>query len=1385
MEGLNNLNLRETPKEFNYPEMKGLNDLSLKERTPLNIDGQSYYQYDGDTIRNITTGQSYRFPRFDAAEVSRIDKDGIFHAGSFVGPLHTEAINRVLREEQFGKLVPAKGQEDKTSYDRMIMDLENPRGERLSDYVHKNRIFENTRFITKEQEDLRGIGEFAELLRGKGSALSSGDRARELIASFDYIPGNLKKEVQGTFDEAYYGSSLDVNNLRSELNELKASFDKTEDPVEKERIRNDIRGVRDALTLAVNTTPTANIFGVPEGRVGSIGKPGWWGESINAGEKSFHQLSNTMGGFSAWLGDSLNSEALEDWGNDWALETNQDFAKAGYTTDFWSVRNPWDALRFISSSIIQYAPQMGAIWTSSAAGGAIGSVVPGVGTGVGMLVGGIGAGFVLAVSQIYQRQPEGEKDPMMAAVIATPIALAELIGVKGLAGINILTKQGKQEAVELLSLPVAQGGKNLSKEEAERQIKEGVKKILGESADFLKDTAAKQLLARKTFKDLVLMSGKAGTREMLTESVQQYIEEVGLTATTSLDLDMEQLVYDMIEAGAVGGVVGAGFNVPFSISEIDKHNDLVWELAPEDPATRKKVSLWEEAHQENNKKKKLSQVEVLDKYRNLTPKENLSQMAGKAKKGNYFNDFFRTVGGAGGFPLKRFFQAFRGGIDQDYDTAGGDINFTMQEIGATVLNHLKLQGLFTGASLATDQRSLDSIWNAMVPSRADMSTRIGIKEKELYFYLNKTENELFQLGLPEKTIQGIQGIKQKLAILGQRIQEEVKRRNEGFLTNRIDLNYNLESNHNDYMSIFSNGEIFKYPKALDYKKVGQGFADLLAQEKGPFGMTGALSQENIEEIVEQIRNRALSLENRAKLDDIGVFNNPKYIKYMSQRPYEDITSFIRMLSTDVVMQERFGKENDVIASMLETAHKKGEISKQEMYNKAALLSNFIDMNKGKYKPIKNKVWRRLQDTALFASTLTYMDFNFIANMGEMVNGTIGLTPRQMWGYMGTVGRTFAKQFALDLRRGVALTGAVTDKTKRELAKDDIAFQRGIIAGTVPPRGTISYLESTNTSTPAYQDALNLLWIVNQVESQTNSIRMARGGYAWTNLLPMVMTVAAEEGGVITRKSRHARDNLNYYGLDPDRLVYLFNKAGGRLDEEPLAYGDAYTEPSVGYDSLSTEEQQELREYYRVGLIRYSDEMTVRPESASGPKLLENQQWGLFTQFTRFIAHFTANVIPRVWDGYILSGKPRMKRSVFNTIMAAYLMAFVSQMCKDMIVYGEKAPWLDDEEEDPDWLNTSYSRAASYTGWLGTPYMILEYIDDYNKQARRLGPYENIIASLTRPSPALNTVYRDAKNEAERTLGEIVARRIPFGGDIKPVRESTAEALDALLKKIGN
>jgi len=416
-------------------------------------------------------------------------------------------------------------------------------------------------------------------------------------------------------------------------------------------------------------------------------------------------------------------------------------------------------------------------------------------------------------------------------------------------------------------------------------------------------------------------------------------------------------------------------------------------------------------------------------------------------------------------------------------------------------------------------------------------------------------------------------------------------------------------------------------------------------------------------------------------------------------------------------------------------------------------------------------------------------------MAEIGTGLIGLSPRQMWRSVSTSARMFSRATLAEMKSiGSKIPGTkITPKSRIDLVKSDDDFTRVAMTGVVTGSDAAT-LESTNTSTGAYKKATKLLYIVNQVEKQTASFRGGRGALAWDKIIDHILHVNNDFIlGNVTQQGRYSRDMLNSYGLDVDFLVDYFNKLDNKSEQSLRSVEDRVrrlygkekeilqryrTTPLSQFETMAKNEESDaaevkLLQQYRIGVTNFTDELSVRPKKGDAPKLIEDPRFYLFTQYKRFAATFTANIMPTVWQNYIRRGPPGMTFATFSVIMGTYWLAMVSQLLKDLMVYGEKSPWLD-EGEDPDWIDTEEFRAASYTGWLGTPGMAIEAIDRFNEKSMYTPILTNLGEAIVNQSPSLNAIYTNVK-KGDENLQERVAKYTPFIGSIKPAREALANA----------
>jgi hypothetical protein len=1383
------------PKETEEaPPVLSIDNISFNDLPTVELDGQTVEQYDGDTFK--LGEDSLRVPGYDAGEVSRLEPDGTLRVGSRTGEVQTSQINQLMDELNFN----TTGPKEKDPYGRDLGEIVNPAGVRLSDYLHAERIVPGSKWADAMNVANRSAGEYIDFVNGKGNNLTPGDKARAMV---EQVVGNERSQLKAVFgdkSDVSKGFAAQRTQLEAMINSLSIRAEAEQNPEKKAELESDLLAHQRAKTELVNSVPTA-LFYLNNDKSYSE-KPGAWGELWNSAEKSFYMLENTAAGFSAWAGDVVNSDSMTQWGEDWAADTQEDLRKAGYTTDMWSVRNPFDAARFVGNTIVQYGPQLGIIYGAAKVGAIAGAPIPLIGPALGAAVAATGAAFVMAVSSVYQDQPEGEKDPLTASGIAMAIALVDRFGLsKSMElGRNAFTKEGKEQIIDLLDKKFKGEGTPKSKKELEELYNRETMVVLKEAGVTLKDAAARQLVAKKDFSDLVKRLSQRAGIEGATEAVQEAIQDIGIAGTTSKELNYEELMYRMIESGTIGSIIGGSFAIRGELKARDAINLDLYANTLEDESTRSIFSIAEEARTRNDGKKLTvtdRRNQIQQEINNKGGRYNLEQDTINVPEPRRWREALGLVTNP-----RRAVQAFRNFAIEKVKKKDGTSNRFMQEFNAMIGTNFRI---FGGNTISAEQKGIHSRLFKEIPDEREIERDFKVKPNGLYPLLSMSElqleNLLTQQGLTATEITDrmnrIQLFKDGLEKVGFLVKEEVERRN---LQKEISLplnelqNYFLKANNINPKAIDDN---FKRLLLASPGYRGKFFNNPSLARRANKGKT-KFKKDEVDAIAFAAERGRLTTEQRERLRRAGVFDNPDFSPYVSKNIRENLDYTLDSIAREITVTDRFGKQGQVASYLLKQAQVAGEITEQERLEFSMMTLDYLAMVRGDYRPIKNKKLAWAQDTALFASTLSYMDTNFFANIGEMTYGLIGLDRKQTFKYIKVAAKTFFLGLGSDV---VLLSGNRLKGSSRKSKIEDADIQRLVETGILAPDANdISYLEGVNTQSKEFKKLTVILYKLNLVENQTMAVRAARASMAWNNLSKMVELVRVDrERGFVSPAGRWASDNLNYYGVDVGKILTIMNKLNNpdkqaidqdiigpkrdpKMGAQPIGFmeeGDMLGEGQNLSQIMDHNDIEEMRRQYRTGVTNFTDEFSVRPEPGSSPRWLEDSNYALFTQFMRFISHFTANVIPRTWDNYIMKGPPGMSYDVFKTIMGAYLLAMTAQMLKDYMVYGEKAPWLDDDEEDPDWFRTSEWRAAEYTGWMGTPAMAVEAINEMSRRGERMGLLSNTFETVVKQSPVLSTAYSEYTKGLE-DIPERIAKKTPFIGAFKASREAEEEILNRLL-----
>ena len=105
-------------------------------------------------------------------------------------------------------------------------------------------------------------------------------------------------------------------------------------------------------------------------------------------------------------------------------------------------------------------------------------------------------------------------------------------------------------------------------------------------------------------------------------------------------------------------------------------------------------------------------------------------------------------------------------------------------------------------------------------------------------------------------------------------------------------------------------------------------------------------------------------------------------------------------------------------------------------------------------------------------------------------------------------------------------------------------------------------------------------------------------------------------------------------------------------------------------------EAELNEAIETATYRFVNERIQNPQAANRPLFFQDPHYQLMTQFNGFIATFTANVVPKLWNKGLRKGTPQIKYDTFLLILTMMALGGASQMLKDVLKFGEPSPYLD-------------------------------------------------------------------------------------------------------------
>ena len=235
------------------------------------------------------------------------------------------------------------------------------------------------------------------------------------------------------------------------------------------------------------------------------------------------QMQGMMYSSAEAFGEAVDSEAITEFGKAGREESIRQASQYDMRQQFLEITDANDFTNWLAEGLSEQLPMMAPSLAGGLGGAAAGSVLGPVGTAVGGVAGAFFPSLVLGVGEtqmaIKEKAPEVEA-PGVAFAAGGAIAALDSV-LPGKVGSRLAKSFGfdpaSQIAEEVVSATLTQAAKKIA-----------------------------------------VQTAKGATTEGITESLQEAISEVSASYAVGQDVNVPDLARQMIEAGALGAVMGGG-----------------------------------------------------------------------------------------------------------------------------------------------------------------------------------------------------------------------------------------------------------------------------------------------------------------------------------------------------------------------------------------------------------------------------------------------------------------------------------------------------------------------------------------------------------------------------------------------------------------------------------------------------------------------------------------------------------------------------------------------------------------------------------------------------------------------------------------------------------
>jgi len=1043
---------------------------------------------DGDTVKDLDTGESLRIQGVNTPEVSKVTEEG-FTPGQVGGRLTGNLVSGLAEKQGFTQ--PVIPDPTNKTYGRYVGDMINPAtGERLSTKLLESGLSDITLFSDQGQVQSALFGRLEQAQRKLEGTEDDWDLAADLVRTERNNLTNLTAKPIA-LDEAQYAAAPDV--YTPGVVQIRSPLDRTID------------------NKATNSLKTAFALGVSNLKEGAWGAWDMIGdvfETDNSGKANVDRIQRSIQG----MPQLENQVAFDEDGN-------------------WTLDSASKVFDFVVTNAAMSAPYM----VSSIMSVALAPVTYGASLAIPSLI---------YTGQTYNEQEE--KDPTSAIVSGTAQGVLERLGLKGItsAGGNFLKDTTvRSKVVQELAKAKFKGNVKL----AEKALANETIKELTRISKTAKDALALEF--RGKYLNLPRGAGKAALKgsasEAFTETGQELLAALGAKNFKVEDLDTDELTNRLINAAVAGGTLGGTLaatgqmksnltslealsaqsqaDLSKATDDFKYRNDLINEGATEEQLsidyvaanTNEDTTLESIAEPELKRRKEGNFLQSITDF----------SKGGIGQLWRGFSNNLNVKYGAKSDSLRRLFamvngnNIFYGGGIEDYQ------HLTQSSLNNIVGSEQEALGAFKA-------RSLSEITDIFSDNRiVDLFNNLSkeYKKGNSISFAQVFESKGFDLPSEYKNNKdAILEYAQRFYDYNNKI-EQITGESKNILEQKSFNKVQIAKNMGDFV------------EALQDSGMSAKDAESLAFD--------ILDIENIQEPTDlfdtDIFNNSID---KSQVDINKLRKNPKLKPFLNDDIFYNLASINGSTAARLANAKFLGKDGNKLAYYIKQALDAGEIDQQEAAYIAAEMKDYIDIRKGEYKRIESPAWRAFQQNALFLTTLNQLPLATVSSIVELSLVSNGLNKKVIFdkGFIKDAAKDAAREF-YDLYNEGAYRASRGRIKRADLISTDPRRNDLYQAGFMQESQSVAQKNDVNAGVNK-QQAINSFFKLIGLQSLTNYTRNLRLALAGDAILGWVYDVATE-GNTVTKQSLEARENLISLGIDVKFMVDYHNTSEKSVEQQ--------------------------------------------------------------------------------------------------------------------------------------------------------------------------------------------------------------------------------------------